>query len=95
MNKRFTVASNPTKYVKLGALIVVLANPLLYLAIGSTIIDIKNLFGVAIDRQSISFNTDDYFIQAMEFVTLIGMILILLGLYFRRKNSATFYRHPR
>lgn len=87
MNKRFAISSNPTKYIKLGVLMIVLADPFLYLVLGSMIIDIKNLFGASIDRQSISFDSNDYFIQAMGIVAVVGLILTLLGLYFRWKSS--------
>lgn len=87
MNKRFAISSNPTKYIKFGASMIVLANPLLYLVVGSTMIDIRNLFGASIDRQSIGFDSNDYFIQAMGVVAVAGLTLTLLGLYFRRKSS--------
>lgn len=87
MNNRFLASSQSSRYIKLGVLIIVLANPLLYLTLGSVMIDIKNLFGASIDRQSISFNTNDYFIQAMGFVATAGIILLLLGLYLRWKHS--------
>lgn len=75
------------KYIKFGASMIVFANPLLYLAVGSAMIDIKNLFGASIDRQSIGFDSNDYFIQAMGVMVVVGLILTLLGLYFRRKSS--------
>lgn len=87
MNNRLLASSHSSRYIKLGVLIIVLANPLLYLTLGSVMIDIKNLFGASIDRQSISFNTNDYFIQAMGLVAASGIILFLLGLYLRWKHS--------
>ncbi|MFZ2836346.1 MAG: hypothetical protein WAZ21_03425 [Candidatus Saccharimonadales bacterium] len=87
MNNSFLASSHSSRYIKLGVLIIVLANPLLYLTLGSVMIDIKNLFGASIDRQSISFNTNDYFIQAMGLVATAGIILLLLGLCLRWKNS--------
>lgn len=87
MNNRLLAPSHSSRYIKLGVLIIVLANPLLYLTLGSVMIDIKNLFGASIDRQSISFNTNDYFIQAMGLVAAAGIILLLLGLYLRWKHS--------
>ena len=87
MKKMIALSSIPKTYIKLGALMVVLSNPLLYLSLGSLIIDVKNLFGASIDRQSISFNTNDYFIQAMGVVALVGFILVFVGLYLRKKSS--------
>ena len=87
MNKRYGISANPTQYIRLGALMIVLSNPLLYLLLGSLIIYIKNLFGASVDRQSISFNTNDHFIQAMGIVTLAGLILVVVGQYSRRNSS--------
>ena len=52
---------------QIGLAMIVLSNPLLYLMVGVTMIDVKNIFGSSIDRQSISFDTNDPFIQAMTF----------------------------
>jgi hypothetical protein len=66
--------------VFVGAAMVVIANPFLYLIVGAFTIDIRNIFGANIDRRSISFNTDDPFIQAMYLVSFIGVLVLLLGI---------------
>ena len=63
-----------------GVFITVLSSPILYLMVASTIIDIQNLFGASIDRRSVSFDTNDPFIQAMGIVTIVGYIFLGLGL---------------
>ena len=82
-----TNTNNSKNLMRLGLAIVMLSNPLLYLAIGATIIDIQNIFGASIDRQSISFNTGDPFIQAMSLVCFIGFILIITGSWKRRSTK--------
>jgi len=68
-------------FTKIGVAIVVLANPLFYLAIAASIIDIKNLFGAGLDRRSVSFNTNDPFIQAMTLVSIVGFLFLIYGYY--------------
>jgi hypothetical protein len=76
--------NNATNLITIGWATVILSNPLLYLNVGSLIIDIRNLFGASLDRQSISFNTNDPFIQTMILVSSLGLVLVAVGWWKRR-----------
>ena len=76
-------------YLSLGIAMLVLANPFLYMFLAASMIDIQNLFGADLDRSSVAIDSNDPFIQAMNFVGLIGLILLIIG-YFKRKVKHLF-----
>ena len=76
-------------YLSLGVAIVVFSSPLLYVFIASSMIDIQNLFGAGIDRRSVSYDIGDPFIQAMNLVGVLGLLLIAFG-YLRGKIKHVF-----
>jgi hypothetical protein len=86
MNKQITLTS-PANLITIGIAVAVLSNPLLYLMIASLVVDVQNLFGASIDRQSVSFNTNDPFIQAMSLVGATGMVTIIIGQWKRRNQK--------
>ena len=83
------IFSEKFPYFSLGLAILILSNPFLYLMIAATFIDIQNLFGANIDRRSISYSSEDPFIQAMNFVGFLGFFIIILG-YLRGRIKHLF-----
>lgn len=79
--------SIPRNLIVFGISMMLFSNPVLYLMIGAAIIDIKNLFGASIDRQSISFDSSDPMIQGMQFIGMVGFLVILYGLWLRKKRQ--------
>jgi hypothetical protein len=57
-----------------GAALAVLANPFIYLIIGSVIV-----FAKSIDNPGVEYNTQDPFIQAMNFTSSIGFLIIVIS----------------
>lgn len=57
----------------------ILANPLVYLLVGSLVVDIRNLFGADIVRQSVSYSTEDPFIIGMYVVAAAGFLFMIIG----------------
>ncbi|TAH32956.1 hypothetical protein EYC58_02265 [Candidatus Saccharibacteria bacterium] len=84
--KKYKNIFSSTQLIAVGMTIVVLSNPLLYLLLAVSIIDMQNLFGASIDRQTVSFNTGDPFIQAMGIVGAVGAVLVVAGLWKRRSE---------
>ena len=83
MNKR----TSATPLILAGILIIILSNPLLYLTVATIMVDVQNLFGAGIDRQSVSFETNDPFIQGMGIVAVLGLVPLGLGLWKRWKQN--------
>lgn len=85
MNKE-NYFSVPRNLIIFGISMMLFSNPVLYLTLGAAFIDFQNLFGASIDRQSISFETTDPFIQGMQLVSALGFIVIVYGFWMRRKK---------
>lgn len=81
--------SDKFPYLSIGVAILILSNPFLYLMIAAAIIDIQNLFGANIDRGSVSYSSDDPFIQAMNVVGIVGVLVIVVG-YFKGQIRRLF-----
>jgi hypothetical protein len=81
--------SIPRDLIIFGISMMLFSNPVLYLMIGAAIIDVKNLFGGSIDRQSISFESSDPLIQGMQFIGALGFLIILYGLWLRNKKRSS------
>lgn len=73
-------------YISVGYAMAILSNPLLYLALAVTSIDIQNLFGASLDRTTAGFDTHMPIIQAMSFVSIVGVVLIAIGFFIRKKK---------
>jgi hypothetical protein len=78
-----STSTNAASLIRAGIYVAILSNPILYLTVASFWIDIKNLFGASINRGSVSFSTDDPFIQAMGMVALAGLVILSIGLWKR------------
>ena len=72
-------------YLPIGIAMIILSNPLLYMSLAAIAIDVQNLFGASIDRSTAGFDTSSPFIQAMSFVTILGLLMILAGRLLRKK----------
>lgn len=83
--KKENYFSVPRNLILFGISMMLFSNPVLYLTLGAMMIDIQNLFGASIDRRSVSFETNDPFIQGMQLVGAVGFIVILYGLWMRKK----------
>jgi hypothetical protein len=86
MNQKDNFFAIPRNLIIFGASMMLFSNPVLYLTIGATIIDLQNLWGASIDRQSVNFDTSDPFIQGMQLIGTVGFLVILYGLWLRKKK---------